>query len=235
MEYCDCGDLIRTVSKVLQRIEGSYALGVLSTREPECLVAVRKDSPLVVCRDDEAGYIASDIPALLPYSRDMYLMEDNEIVALTPGKINFYNIDARPIEKEIYHVDWDVSAAEKGGYEHFMLKEIYEQPQALQSTIQSRIRGDRIQFDGIDYTSSWLNNLQEYIIACGSAYHAGLVGRYMIETTLQRPVNVEIARISLPQPHVDERQLVIAVSRPVKRQISAALLSAGARTLRLLM
>ena len=237
VEYCDCGDLIRTVSKVLQRIEGSYALGVLSTREPECLVAVRKDSPLVVCRDDEAGYIASDIPALLPYSRDMYLMEDNEIVALTPGKINFYNIDARPIEKEIYHVDWDVSAAEKGGYEHFMLKEIYEQPQALQSTIQSRIRGDRIQFDGIDYTSSWVEQLTGvHIIACGSAYHAGLVGRYMIETTLQRPVNVEIAsEFRYRNPIVDERQLVIAVSQSGETADTLAALREakrrGARTL----
>ncbi|HHX37715.1 MAG TPA: glutamine--fructose-6-phosphate transaminase (isomerizing), partial [Clostridiaceae bacterium] len=237
VEYCDCGDLIRTIAKVLQRIEGSYALGVLSTAEPERLVAVRKDSPLVVCRNDRAGYIASDIPALLSYSRDMYLMEDNEIVSLTPTEINFFNIDARPIQKDIYHVDWDVAAAEKGGYEHFMLKEIYEQPQALQQTAQSRIHEDGIRFEGIDYSTEYVSQLTGvHVVACGSAYHAGLVGRHMIEAMLQRPVNVEIAsEFRYRNPLVGAHQLVIAVSQSGETADTLAALREakrrGARTL----
>jgi len=215
VEYYYKGDLLEALVRVIGRLEGSYALGVLSCENPEELIAVRKDSPLIVGVGKDENYIASDIPALLEHTRDIYRLEDNEFAKLTKDSVVIYNCDREVVSKEIFHVDWDVLSAEKGGYEHFMFKEIMEQPKTIRDTISPRLKDGKIVLDDIILTPEQLKAYRRiFIVACGSAYHAGFVGKYVIEKLAKVPVEVTLAsEFRYCEPLVDESCLVIAVSQ----------------------
>ena len=215
VEYYYKGDLLEALVRVVGRLEGSYALGVLSRENPEELIAVRKDSPLIVGVGKGENYIASDIPALLEHTREIYRLEDNEFAKLTKDSVVIYNCDREVVSKEIFHVDWDVVSAEKGGYEHFMFKEIMEQPKTIRDTISPRLKDGRVVLDNIILTPEQLNAYRRiFIVACGSAYHAGFVGKYVIEKLAKIPVEVTLAsEFRYCDPLVDESCLVIAVSQ----------------------
>ena len=215
IEYYDQGDLAKTLLITTQHLEGSYALGVLSISQPDCIAATRKDSPLIVGRGEGENYIVSDIPAILSLTRDVYLMDDGEVAMLTPQSITFFDTYGEKFEKESYHVDWDVSAAEKGGYEHFMMKEMMEQPAALRETIRPRIKDGRFILDDLQLDHSWLQSLSMiYIVACGSAYHAARLGKNLLEGKLGIPVEVDIAsEFRYRQPILKPDHLVIIISQ----------------------
>ena len=215
LDYYYQGDILDAVQKVLHRIEGSYGLGIVCAEHPEQLIAARKDSPLVLGYGDGFNMMASDVTALIKYTRDVSYMENGEIAVLTRQGIQVYNILLEPVEKEHSTVDWDISDAEKGGYEHFMFKEIMEQPEAIRKTITPRIKDDRVVLDDIDLSADYVKNISKfYIIACGSSYHVGMVGKYVLETTLRKPVEVALAsEFRYCSPIVDENTLVIVISQ----------------------
>lgn len=214
-EYYYNGNIIDTLIKVIERIEGSYALGVLSLENPDEFVAVRKSSPMIVGIGDDGNFIASDVTAILKYTRNIYYLEDNEIVVLSKENVKVYNMDKEEVNKEIFTVDWDVSAAEKGGYEHFMMKEIEEQPKALKDTISPRIRNGKIYLDNFSLSEDEMEDINKiYIVACGSAYHVGMVGKYVIEKLCRIPVEAEVAsEFRYHDPIVDEHTLMIIISQ----------------------
>lgn len=213
-DYYD-GDLINTLIKVIGDVRGSFAIGMVNKNNPDEIVAVRKDSPLIVGVGEEENFIASDIPAILEYTRNVYLLNDLEIVHLTKDKVTLCDINRNPIEKNVFRVEWDVEAAEKCGYDHFMLKEINEQPKVVHNTILPRIKDGMIDFDTVKMTSEELKNISRiFIVACGTAYHAGMVGKYLIENFARIPVEVEIAsEFRYKNPIVDKNTLVIIVSQ----------------------
>ena len=175
LEYYYQGDILDAMIQVLRRVEGSYALGVLCADAPDQIVAVRKDSPLIVGLGQGENFIASDVPAILNHTRDIYRLNDNEIVVLKKDSVQVFNMDKEPVEKQVTHIEWDISAAEKGGYEHFMAKEIMEQPKAVRDTISPRLRGGRVVFDEISLTPEQIRSFSKiFIVACGSAYHVGM-------------------------------------------------------------
>ncbi len=214
-DYYYQGDLVDTMIKVIDKIRGAYALGVLCSEHPDEIVAVRKDSPLLVGIGQNENYIASDIPALLEYTRDYYLLEDNEIVLLKKDSIQLFDLNKNEIKKEIFHVTWDVSAAEKDGYDYFMMKEIMEQPEGLRKTILPRIKENEIQLDQIELTAEQVNNINRiHIVACGSAWHASIVGKYIIEKLSRIPVEVDLAsEFRYRQPILQKNDLCIIVSQ----------------------
>ena len=214
-DYYYQGDLVDTMIKVIDKIRGAYALGVLCSEHPDEIVAVRKDSPLLVGIGQNENYIASDIPALLEYTRDYYLLEDNEIVLLKKDSIQLFDLNRNEIKKEIFHVTWDVSAAEKDGYDYFMMKEIMEQPEGLRKTILPRIKENEIQLDQIELTAEQVNNINRiHIVACGSAWHASIVGKYIIEKLSRIPVEVDLAsEFRYRQPILQKNDLCIIVSQ----------------------
>lgn len=214
-DYYYQGDLVDTMIKVIDKIRGAYALGVLCSEHPDEIVAVRKDSPLLVGIGQNENYIASDIPALLEYTRDYYLLEDNEIVLLKKDSIQLFDLNRNEIKKEIFHVTWDVSAAEKDGYDYFMMKEIIEQPEGLRKTILPRIKENEIQLDQIELTAEQVNNINRiHIVACGSAWHASIVGKYIIEKLSRIPVEVDLAsEFRYRQPILQKNDLCIIVSQ----------------------
>ena len=174
LEYYYTGDVLEAIQKVIARVEGSYALGILCADCPEKLFAVRKDSPLIIGVGQGENFIASDVPAILSYTRDIYRLKDREIAVLTRESIAFYNQELDPIQKESERIQWDIDAAEKGGYEHFMMKEICEQPEALRKTISPRIREGKIVLDDITLTKEQIQDLRKvFIVACGTSYHVG--------------------------------------------------------------
>ncbi|MEG2539429.1 MAG: glutamine--fructose-6-phosphate transaminase (isomerizing), partial [Clostridium sp.] len=190
------GDIVKTVAEVVEKLEGSYALGVITSNEPDKLVAIRKDSPLIVGIGEDENFIASDIPAILAQTRKVYLLEDKELVVLTKEGVTITTLEGMPVKKEVFNVTWDAEAAEKGGYEHFMIKEIHEQPKAIRDTMTSRIMADsdEIKLDDIKLTKEDLKNIDKiFIVACGTAYHAGMVGKYVIEKLARIPVEIDIA------------------------------------------
>lgn len=196
IDFYYSGNLLQAVREALTRLEGSYALGVICESNPDEIIAVRKDSPLVVGAGDGENIIASDVPALLEYTRNVYYLNDREVAVLRRDSVTFYDEDGQPIQKEIYHVEWDVSAAEKGGYEHFMLKEIHEQPKALTDTLRARIKtytSKTINLEEIGFDSSWCKANRVVITACGTAWHAGVVGKYAFEHFARIPTDVDIA------------------------------------------
>jgi glucosamine--fructose-6-phosphate aminotransferase (isomerizing) len=210
------GNLLDAVMKAVAKMEGSYAIGVVSTKEPNKMVAVRKDSPLIVGLGKDEYYIASDIPAVLSETRDVYLLEDKEFVVLSKDGVKVYNQDKEKVDKEIYHVTWNADAAEKGGYEHFMLKEIHEQPKAIKDTMTGRIvLGKPINLDDINITKEQINEIDRvYIIACGTAYHAGVVGKHAIEKLTRIPVEIDVAsEFRYRDPVITEKTLMIVVSQ----------------------
>lgn len=216
IDYYYEGDLLVAVRKAVSKMEGSYALGVISSHEPDKVVAVRKDSPLIVGLGDGEAFIASDIPAVLNETRDIYLLNDNEFVLMDKSGVQLCDIDGEKIEKEVYHVTWDADAAEKGGYEHFMIKEIHEQPKVIKDTMASRISlGEPINLDNINITKEQIEKLSKiYIVACGTAYHAGVVGKYAIEKLARIPVEVDIAsEFKYRDPLIDENSLMIVISQ----------------------
>jgi len=209
------GDVKEAVSKAIRMLEGSYAIGVVSEQYPDEIVAVRKDSPLVVGLGEGENLIASDIPALLEYTKDVYFLEDREIAVITKEKVELYDDYLNHIHREPFHVDWDISQAEKAGYEHFMMKEIEEQPRALADTINPRVSGGQINFDEINLGDDTLKNIKRImVIACGTAYHASFIGKYIIERFARVPVEVEIAsEFRYKDPILNEDYFVIVVSQ----------------------
>ncbi len=215
LDYYYDGNPIRAIEKVMHRVQGSYALGILFKDFPDKMYAVRKDSPLVVGTSADGNFIASDVPALLKYTREVYFIENREICELSENGINFYNEDLEPIRKETKTIEWDIEAAEKGGYEHFMLKEIYEQPKAVLDTISPRIKDDRIVIDELNMTEDEIRNLRRiYIVGCGSAYHVGVTGRYIIEKLTRIPVEVDIAsEFRYRDPIIEPDSMTIIISQ----------------------
>lgn len=216
VDYYYKGDLFEAVVKATSKMEGSYAIGVICKDEPDKIVAVRKDSPLIVGVGKEEYFIASDIPAVINHTREVYLLEDKEFVIMTRDGIEIKTEDGEVVDKDIYHVTWDVDAAEKGGYEDFMLKEIHEQPKAIKDTLTSRvIKNTKVQLDDIDFTKEELEAFDRvFIVACGTAYHAGLVGKTIIEKLAKIPVEVDIAsEFRYRDPLITENSLLIVVSQ----------------------
>lgn len=216
IDYYYEGDLFEAVTKATSKMEGSYAIGVICKNEPDKIVAVRKDSPLIVGLGKEEFFIASDIPAVLNHTREVYLLEDKEFVVITNEGVEIKTEDGEKINKEIYHVTWDVDAAEKGGYEDFMIKEIHEQPKAIKDTLTSRvIKNTKVQLDDINLTKEDLEGFDRvFIVACGTAYHAGLVGKTIIERLAKIPVEVDIAsEFRYRDPLITDKSLLIVVSQ----------------------
>lgn len=208
-------DPLTAVTKVIHRVEGSYALGILFADFPDEVFAVRKDSPLIVGHSADGNLIASDVPAVLKYTRDVYFIENEEIAHLTREKIDFYNEDGDQIEKESKHIDWDINAAEKNGYEHFMLKEIYEQPKTVRDTISPRIRDNEVYIEELGMTDEEIRAIKKiYIVACGSAYHTGVTCKYIFEGMAKIPVEVDLAsEFRYRNPILEENSLVIIISQ----------------------
>ena len=216
MEYCMGLPEVETVSDalymVLHRIEGAYALGILCSDDPDHVYAARKDAPLLIGFGKGENFIASDVTALVKYTRDVVYMEDGEVAVLGRDGVQVYNAMELPIEKEHHHIDWEISAAEKGGYEHFMLKEIMEEPEALRRAILPRIKDGAVVFDGLMLDSSRYDCIK--IIACGSSYHVGMVGKYNLEKLTRMPVEVILAsEFRYCSPIVNERTLAIIISQ----------------------
>ena len=214
--YKDSNNLLDAVIKAVSVLRGSFALGIISATEPDRLIAVRKDSPLVVGLGENEVYVASDVPAILNYTREVVYLNDLEFVDIKNGKATYYNTNKEELEKEITQITWSADAAEKGGYEHFTLKEIHEQPKALRDTMTGRIVvGEKVKLDDIKLTKEdILNTNRVYIVACGTAYHAGLVGKHAIEKLARIPVETEVAsEFRYKDPIIDEHSLLIVVSQ----------------------
>jgi glucosamine--fructose-6-phosphate aminotransferase (isomerizing) len=211
------GDLLQAVTEALKRLEGSYALGIICESEPERIIAVRKESPLVVGAGKGENLIASDVPALLEYTRDVYYLEDREIAVLRRDSVEFYNEEGRRIEKKSSYVEWDASAAEKGGYEHFMIKEIHEQPKALIDTLRARIKSSgskSINLEEIGFDASWAAADRIVITACGTAWHAGIIGKYAFERFTRIPTEADIAsEYRYRSPIFDPKDIFIIISQ----------------------
>lgn len=214
-EYYYKGDIMEAIVKVINRLEGSYALGILCADYPDQFVAVRKASPMIVGLGENEKFIASDVTAILNHTRNIYYLEDNEIVVLKKDSVKVYNMDLDEVPKEVFTVNWDVSAAEKGGYEHFMMKEIEEQPTAIANTISPRIKDGRVVLDDISLTEEDIKNIRKiFIIACGSAYHVGVVGKYIIEEQCRISVETLLAsEFRYSNPIVGKNDLVIIISQ----------------------
>ena len=214
--YQECGSMLEAVGRVLRRVEGSYALGIICADYPNALIAARKESPLILGFSPEGNFIASDVTAIIKHTRDVVYLEDGEIAVLTADTVDYFDTEMSPIpEKAHSTVNWDVSAAEKGGYPHFMLKEIFEQPEAIRKTISPRIRDGRVVLDDIHMPESYVRDIDRvYIIACGSSYHVGMVSKYNWERLLRRPVDVVLAsEFRYCDPLVNERSLVVVISQ----------------------
>ncbi|WP_312939754.1 glutamine--fructose-6-phosphate transaminase (isomerizing) [Oscillibacter sp.] len=213
--YNECHNMLEAVGRVLRRIEGSYAFGIICSDYPDALIAARKDSPLILGYGKNCNFIASDVTAVIKYTRDVAYMDDGEIAVITPRGIDVFDGELVPVEKTRRTVDWDVSAAEKGGYPHFMIKEIMEQPDAVRRTVSPRIREGRIVLDDVKLTREYVENVSRiFIIACGSSYHVGMVSKYIWEKLLRRPVEVVLAsEFRYCDPLVDERSLVVVISQ----------------------
>ncbi|GAA3654767.1 glutamine--fructose-6-phosphate transaminase (isomerizing) [Asaccharospora irregularis] len=210
------GNLLDAVYKTIGRLRGAYALGVVCKDSKNELVAVRKDSPLVAGIGKGENFVASDIPALLKYTRDVYLLENGEVVHMKDENMTIYDSNRNVVDKEIYHVTWDVEAASKGGYDHFMEKEIHEQPKGIKETLERRLDDQgNIKLDSINISKEDLDGINKvYIVACGTAYNAGLLGKYAIEKFVKVPVICDIAsEFRYSDPFVDENTLLILVSQ----------------------
>ena len=208
-------DILEAVGRCLRRIEGAYALGILCSDAPDQLIAVRKDSPLILGYGQGCSFLASDVTAIIRHTREVGYMDDGEVAVLTRDGIQCYNHLMQPIEKEISHVDWEIDAAEKGGYEHFMFKEIMEQPEALRRAIFPRIRDGEVFLEDFKLPADYIRNIRKiYIVACGSSYHVGMISKYNLERILRRPVEVALAsEFRYMDPIVDERTLVVVISQ----------------------
>ena len=233
------GDFAEAVRAVLNRIEGSYSLVFMSKKHPDTLICAKQDNPLVVGLGDGENFIASDIPAIINRTRRTYILNDGEVAIVKRDSVSITDRRGNAVDKKIFHVNWNAEAAEKGGYEHFMLKEINEQPKAVRDTMSKRVvkGGDRIVFDELNWTTEFLNGLDKvYIVACGTAYHAGLVGKFYIEKLARILVEVDLAsEFRYRDPIVDDKTLVIVISQSGETSDTLAALKEskrrGAKTL----
>ncbi len=209
------GDPVKAIEKTLSQVTGSFALGILFKDIPNVIYAVRRGSPLIVGVKDEEGFIASDVPAIIKYTKDYFLLEHDEIARIAEGSITFTDLKGNPIEKELKTADWDMDAAEKGGYDHYMLKEINEQPDAVRKTVAPRVFEGMPSLEECGITVESLKDIKQvFIVACGTAMHAGMVGKYAIEKLARVPVNVDIAsEFRYRAPLVSEGDLVIIISQ----------------------
>jgi glucosamine--fructose-6-phosphate aminotransferase (isomerizing) len=211
------GDIVSTVRKAVREMRGAYALAVLCSLEPDKLVAVRLASPLIIGVGEGENFIGSDIPAILQYTRNVYILNDGEMAVLTNDGVELMTIEGNHITREMFRVDWDIETAEKAGYDHFMLKEIHEQPRAYQDTMASRINeaGDEVILDEVRITAEQLRDIRHiHIVACGTAYHAGLVGKSVIEQLTRIPVEADVAsEYRYRNPIITDQTLVIVVSQ----------------------
>lgn len=217
IEHFYDGDLAEAVLKAVTKLEGSFAIAVVASSEPDKLVAFRQDSPLVVGLGRGENFLASDIPALLKHTRQTYILDDGEMAVIEAGRVRVMDRKGSEIQKKMIEVEWEAEQAEKGGYDHFMLKEIYEQPRALRDTLSGRISADgsRVILDEVSMSPEEVKGLKKiYITACGTAYHAGLVGKYIIEKLVRLPVEVDIAsEFRYRHPIIEPGTLVIAISQ----------------------
>ncbi|MEA2024472.1 MAG: glutamine--fructose-6-phosphate transaminase (isomerizing) [Actinomycetota bacterium] len=210
------GDLADAVRRTVALSEGAYAMVVMSKREPEKIIAVRKISPLVIGLGEGETFLASDIPAILHHTRDFLIIEDDEMVIVTAEGATVETIEGEPIDREVTHIDWDAEQAEKGGYEHFMLKEIYEQPDVIAETLAGRINEDgTVWLEDVAFDDAYIADLDRvWITACGTAYHAGLIGQEIFRRVLRLPANVEYAHeLRYADPIIGPRELMIAISQ----------------------
>lgn len=237
LDYYYKGDPLEAIAKIMHRVEGSYAFGIMFADHPGEIYAARKDSPLIVGAGKGGNLIASDVPAVLRYTRSVCYIQNQEIAKLTADTMTFYNIDEEEIEKEPVTIEWDINAAEKGGYEHFMLKEIYEQPRAVQDTFSPRIKDGKIVIEELGMTDEEIRAIKKIsIVACGSAYHTGMTGKYVFEGLARIPVDVDLAsEFRYRNPILDAETLVIIISQSGETADSlAALREAKARGSRVL-
>ena len=239
--YEKTGELFRAVLETIRRLEGSYALGVVCTKFPDRVIAARKESPLIVGLGKGENFIASDVPAVLEYTRDVCYLGQNEIAVLYDDHVDLFDSDGHKIVREPSHVDWDLASAEKGGFAHFMLKEIHEQPKALTDTLRPRLVFDGgtvtdIQFDEIDFSGDWKTAERVVITACGTAYHAGVVGKYAFEKFARIPVSVDVAsEFRYRNPILGKNDIFIVISQSGETADTLAALrlakSAGAKVI----
>ena len=215
LDYYYKGNPLEAVTKVLHRVEGSYGLGILFADCPDQIFAARKDSPLIVGQNEDGCFIASDVPAILKYTRKVYYVDNQEIVRLRADHMHFYTVDEEETTKEPVYIDWDANAAEKGGYEHFMLKEIYEQPKTVTDTLMPRLKDNDIVIEELNMSDEELRAVKKiHIVACGSAYHAGVTGKYVIEGLARIPVEVDLAsEFRYRDPILEEGAMVVVISQ----------------------
>ena len=215
LDYYYKGNPLEAITKVMHRVEGAYALGIIFADHPDEIFAVRKDSPLIVGRSDNAAYIASDVPAILKYTRDVYYIDNSEVVCLKAGELKFYTADEEEISKESTHIEWDAESVAKGGYEHFMMKEMYEQPKAVRETFEKHLEGDEIIIEELNMTDDEIKNLKKiHIVACGTAYHAGMAAKYVIEEMARISVELDMAsEFRYRNPIIEPGALVIVISQ----------------------
>ena len=213
--YNECHDFLEAVGRVLRRIEGAYALGMLCADCPDRIIAARKDAPLLLGYGEGCNFLASDVTAIIKHTRDVAYMEDGEVAVLTCDGIEVYDALEQKVEKKHFTIDWEVSAAEKGGYQHFMLKEIMEQPEALRRAISPRVKEGKVVFDDLKLPVEKMREFTRiFIVACGSSYHVGMLGKYTLEHLLRRNVEVVLAsEFRYCDPIVDDKSLVIVISQ----------------------
>lgn len=215
LDYYYNGDPMEAITKVLHRVEGSYALGVIFAQHPDQLFAVRKDSPLIVGQNEDGCFIASDVPAILKYTRKVYYVENQEVVRLRADHLHFYTLDEEELSKEPVTIEWDANAAEKGGYEHFMLKEMYEQPKTVTDTLMPRFKEGKIEIEELGMSDEEIKAIKKiHIVACGSAYHAGMTGKYVLEGLARIPVEIDLAsEFRYRNPILEEGAMVMVISQ----------------------
>lgn len=215
LDYYYKNDPVEAIAKVLHRVEGTYALGILFADQPDHLFAVRKDSPLIVAHGETGNFIASDVPAILKYTRKVTYVDNWEIVCMTSSAIRFYSVDGEELQRESVIVDLDAKAAEKGGYDHFMLKEICEQPKTIADTISPRIKDGDIVIEELNMSEQELQELRRiHIVACGSAYHVGVTAKYVMESLVRIPVEVDVAsEFRYRNPILEDGSMVIVISQ----------------------
>ncbi|MBD5491793.1 MAG: glutamine--fructose-6-phosphate transaminase (isomerizing) [Lachnospiraceae bacterium] len=215
LDYYYKGNPLEAVTKVLHRVEGSYALGILFADCPDQVFAARKDSPLIVGQNEDGCFIASDVPAILKYTRKVYYVDNQEVVRLRADHMHFYTVDEDEISKTPVTIEWDASAAEKAGYEHFMLKEMYEQPKTVTDTLMPRLKDQDIVIEELSMSDEELRAVKKiHIVACGSAYHAGVTGKYVIEGLARIPVEVDLAsEFRYRNPILEEGAMVVVISQ----------------------
>ena len=219
------------------RIRGSYALAVMFNDYPEEIYVARKDSPMILGIENGESYIASDVPAILKYTRNVYYIGNMEMARVRKGEITFYNLDGDEIEKELKTIDWNAEAAEKAGYEHFMMKEIHEQPKVVEDTINSVVKENTIDLSAVGLSEEDIKDISQiYIVACGSAYHVGIAAQYVIEDLAKIPVRVELgSEFRYRKPLLDKNVLVVVISQSGETADSLAALreakEKGVRTL----